>query len=258
MTLSVCLPVLNQKESTQKALDSLKNTQDNDNRYIIVDNGSDDFVRNWLQGLTTDDIVIRNDKNVGLPKALNQALKVNTDDYLFCTHTDIEMFERGWDTKVLEAIKQHGNVGVAGFYGAKGIGTPDIYQTPYQMHQLVRIAPFAGLLCRQDPAIHHHRQFTDLYEECAVLDGFSLITHKDLRFETSFGPHHMYDNDLCLQAIDQGKKNIVINMDIIHYGGRTDVGEDWASPFGKTKQEVHQEAHPPFYEKWRHLLPYCL
>jgi hypothetical protein len=40
-------------------------------------------------------------------------------------------------------------------------------------------------------------------------------------------------------------------MDVDHIGGQTDVGEDWATPMGTTKQQVHTDAHPVFYEKWR-------
>lgn len=249
MTLSVCIPVLNQEESTQATLNSFKRTQSEDVRYIIVDNGSDRFVREWLIGLSGDDIVIRNQENVGLPKALNQALKVNTADYMLCTHTDVEMFEGGWDAKVKRCLESASNVGVAGFYGAKGIGTDNIYKVPYELPQLVRTAPIAGDRCRQDPLIHHHRQFREEWEQCAVLDGFSLIVNKNLRFWNK-SVHHNYDNHICLESINKGYKNIVINMDVQHHGGRTDVGEDWATPFGKTKQQIHADSHIPLYEHW--------
>jgi len=250
-SLAVAIPVLNQEQSTQETLDSLKQNQsEKDVRYIIIDNGCKRNVRSWLKGLSGDDIVIHNDKNVGLPKALNQALKINYHDYLFATHTDITMFESGWDSKVKRILTEFdGNVGVAGFYGAKGIGTDNIYKVPYQMEQLIRIATIAGDRCRQDPLVHHHRQFKGEWEECAVLDGFSLIVRKDLKFWDK-SVHHGYDNFLCLEAINMGLKNIVINMDIQHHGGRTDVGEDWATPFGKTKQQIHAESHIPLYEYW--------
>ena len=252
MKISVSIPVLNQPESTQKTLDSLKSKQSKEIQYIIVDNGSTPPVRDWLIGLSGDDIVIRNEQNVGLPKALNQAMIVSDTDYTFFTHSDIEMFEQDWDLKIEQAIEDAGNVGVAGFYGAYGIGSSDIYRTPYHFTQLVRVIPVAGDRCKQDPKIHGHAQFKELWKKVAVLDGFSLIVKNEAGFvfDESFGPHHMYDSDIALQAYNKGMQVICINMDVIHYGGRTDVGEDWATPFGKTKQEVHREAHPPFYEKW--------
>lgn len=252
ISLSVSIPVLNQPDSTQQTLNSLKRLQSRDIRYIIVDNGSIPPVRDWLIGLSGDDIVIRNENNVGLPKALNQSMLVSEDDYVFHTHSDISMFEQDWDLKTIKSIEEAGNVGVAGFYGAYGIGTNDIYRAPYHFSQMVRVIPVAGLKCKQDPKIHGHSQFSDDWREVAVLDGFSLIVKNDgqLKFWNN-SVHHMYDNDICLEAIDKGMKVICINMDIRHHGGRTDVGEDWASGFGKTKDQVHKDSHVPFYEKWR-------
>ena len=151
MKLDICIPVLNQEESTQKTLDSLKRLQKFDNRYIIIDNGSTRFVRDWLKGLSGDDIVIRNPQNVGLPKALNQALQISNADYVFNTHSDIEMFEQDWDLKTIQAIEEANKiqtVGVAGYFGAMGIGRWDIYKNPYEMYQLVRTNPVAGNRCK--------------------------------------------------------------------------------------------------------------
>jgi GT2 family glycosyltransferase len=101
-----------------------------------------------------------------------------------------------------------------------------------------------------------------MWNYVAVLDGFCLICNIKMLEkvggfdERSYPLHHMYDNDICLESIRAGYKNIVIDMDVDHHGGMTDVGEDWAAPFGKTKDQVHKEAHPPFYQKWRGVLPY--
>ncbi len=251
ITLDICFPVLNQEESTQMALNSFKRTQDDQsNRYIIVDNGSKRFVREWLLGLSGDDFVIKNDNNVGLPKAMNQARKISTADYILFTHTDVEMFEQGWDAKIKKILTDLGSVGVAGFFGAKGLGTHDIYKTEYYMQQLIRTRTIAGTRCRLDPRVHGHYQFDGEIESCAVLDGFALIVRKDLLFWDK-SPHHNYDNDICLESINKGFQNIVINMDVMHYGGRTDVNEDWASEFGKSKAEIHAQSHIPLYEKWK-------
>lgn len=249
------IPVLNQPESTQETLNTLKSLQSKEIRYIIVDNGSTPPVRDWLIGLSGDDIVIRNDKNVGLPKALNQAMAVSRADYVFHTHSDISMFEQAWDIRIEEALEDANKkqtVGVAGFYGAYGIGTTDIYRTPYVMQQLVRVSCTAGHKCRQNPAVHGHSQFHEVWKKVAVLDGFSLIVKNDgkLRFWDK-SVHHIYDSQICLEAYDAGMQVICINCDVQHHGGRTDVGEDWATPFGKTKAEIHSEAHLPFYEMWR-------
>jgi hypothetical protein len=105
-------------------------------------------------------------------------------------------------------------------------------------------------------AVHGYRLPRAETEDVAVMDGFSLIVRTELLnkiggFDRQYPVHHMYDNDICLESLANGYRNIVISMDAQHLGGRTDVGENWAEPMGKTKQQVHQEAHPIFYEKWK-------
>lgn len=262
MKIAIAFPVINQKELTQDILNRFKDTQGMDNQYVIVDNGSDEFVREWLLGLTTDDFVIRNDINAGLIKSYNQVWQVlkNTDmDYIFFTHNDVLMHEKNWDMKLSEILERENEikpVGVACFYGAKGIGTPDIYRSPYVMQQMIRVENVSNCN-RMNKAVHHFRNIRDSkdVEDIAVADGFSLIVSMKLLneiggFDRNFPPHHMYDNDMCLESLDKGYRNIVIAMDCEHLGGRTDVQEDWSKPFGKTKAEIHQEAHPIFYNKW--------
>lgn len=267
MNITIVLPVMNQEEVTQQCLDHLRSHEGTAKLpVLIVDNGSRRPVREWIVGLRDGDFVIRNEENVGVLPALNQAWQVlkNTTDYIFFTHNDMMMYEQNWDDKLVRVLTEkdaqrvHGDdqgIGVAGFYGAKGIGTEDIYKSHYYIHQLIRMGNISGCM-RMDPSVHGFRPPRGEVEEVAVMDGFSLIVATRLLnkiggFDRSFPIHHNYDNDICLESLDKGFRNIVISMDAQHLGGRTDVGEDWATPFGKTKQQVHTDAHPVLYEKWR-------
>ena len=259
MRFAVVVPVLNQKELTQQFLDKLReNEGDYKPPLVIVDNGSSEPVRDWLIGLREGDLVIRNDENIGVMPALNQAWQVlkNTTDFIFYTHNDVLLHEKGWDDKINRILEMLPDCGVAGFYGAKGIGTPDIYRSPYVMQQLIRLVNVSNCN-RMDAALHGFRPIrSGEWEEVAVMDGFSLIVRTELLnklggFDRSYPPHHNYDNDICLESLDKGYKNYVISMDAEHLGGRTDVGEDWNRPFGKEKAQIHSDAHPVMYEKWR-------
>lgn len=269
MKLITGVPIMNQQQVTQEFLKTLRENQTGECPLILVDNGSKPPLREWLIGLNEQDIVIRNEENEGLVTALNQIWHVARDlqaDYIFYTHNDVMVYESGWDDKIKRLIAEEnkkaeilghiGKVGVAGFYGAKGIGTRDIYKTPYLMQQMIRIENVSN--CNRMDANHGYRNIRGgaETEDVAVMDGFSLIVSMELLnklggFDRNYPPHHMYDNDICMESLNSGYRNIVIAMDAQHLGGRTDVGEDWASRFGKTKQQIHQEAHPVFYEKWR-------
>jgi|SRR5581483_8594832 len=257
MKITVAVLVLNQQQITQQFLDQIRKTEGEAKLpLLIVDNGSTPPVRDWLIGLRDNDLVVRNEENVGVMPGLNQAWRVLKDvsDYIFFPHNDLMIYEQGWDDKLVRVLSGLPECGVAGFYGAKALGVPNIYQTPYQMQQLVRMGNVSGCH-RMNAAIHGFMPPRGETEEVAVMDGFSLIVRTELLnkldgFDRSYPPHHNYDNDISLESIDKGYKNYVIAMDADHLGGRTDVGEDWNKNFGKTKAEIHRDAHPVLYNKW--------
>lgn len=260
MTLALVIPVLNHKEETLACLKSFKETASgwDDLEVLIVDNGSRPPAYGW--GIPEEDCsMVLYPENRGVLQAHQEGYESTKADYIYYSHNDATMFEKGWDDKILATIalaeaESGERVGVAGFFGAKGIGTPDIYRSPYQMRQLARNGCVSS--CHRMDAVHGHRPVNEDYELVTVLDGFSLIVSRDLLtltggFDMNLPQHHQYDNNVCLDSIDCGFINIVIPMDAFHHGGVTDVSEDWATPFGKSKQEIHAEAHYPyFYFRW--------
>lgn len=257
MKITVVIPVLNQPEVTQKCLDLLRENEGEAKLpIVIVDNGSTPPVRDWLIGLREGDLVIRNEENVGVMPAQNQAWQVLKDitDYIMYIHTDTLIHEKGWDDKLIRTLESLPNCGVAGFYGAKGIGTHALYRSPYHISQLIRVENVSNCN-RMDASIHGFRPIRGEVEKVAVMDGFSLIVKTELLnklggFDRSTGPHHCYDNMICLDSLNQGYDNYVISMDAEHLGGRTDVGEDWNKPFNREKHQIHADSHIPLYNKW--------
>jgi len=252
MKLSLVVPVHNQKDATRDCLDSFRSTALDwpEVDCLVIDNGSQPPAAQWNPGCR----IIRNEQNIGVLPALQQGYKNTTGDFIFFTHNDVIMYERHWDRKIMAILSDQPEIGVAGFFGAKGIGSPNLYVLPYEKSQLGRSGNVSG--CHRMPAHHGHRLMQNDFEYVAVLDGFSLIINrkfldKNNGFDLNMPPHHMYDNHTCLQSLNLGYRNIVIAMDAFHRGGQTDVHEDWHKVFGKTKKEIHDEAHYPyFYYYW--------
>lgn len=264
MNISLGVPVMNQQKETIDFLKKIQNTSTLLTKIYIVDNGSSPNLISQLNNGNFDSsfigklCVIRNEKNVGVRPALNQIWKACKEDILVITHNDVEFNEINWDKKIIDAFKKHINAGIIGCYGAKGIGTYDIYKSPYSMNQLARITNVSD--CKMDKNFHNFRSLEHSFENVAVFDGFFMAIKKELLdnvkgFSDILPEHHNMDNLICIQSIANGYDNIVIPMDIFHRGGMTDVGQDWATGFGKTKQQVHEEAHPPLYQYCRGILP---
>lgn len=254
VSLSFSLLAINHEEETKKYLNSFKDNADKwqDLELKFVDNGSEKSMTEW--GIAKENEIIRNDVNVGVVMGMQQIYEQTTSDYIIIVHNDVEMFEKGWDTK-LKRILDEVKPGVAGFFGAKGLGTSELYRVPYQMHQLIRIENVSGAY--RMPAGHGHRPPRGEWEPVTMMDGFSMIFSRKFLdenggFDTNLPPHHMYDAHTCLQSLDLGYRNIVISMDCFHHGGMTDVHERWNEPFGMDKAEIHRLAHYPyFYMYWK-------
>jgi GT2 family glycosyltransferase len=273
MKFSLAIPVLNQKEEILETLNSYYSLAKypEDIPLILIDNGSNPTVASWIFQFTKNFplvklIVHRNAENIGVTKSLNQIWELSKgncckSDFIFYSHSDVIMQEQDWDVKLLKYLTEISAVGVIGFGGAKGIGSPELYKEPYVIWQLVRTGFFSNM---QDAEIHGRRMINEI-EPCAVLDGFSLIVNTKLLEETNgfdeenYPIHHMYDNDICLESIKHGYFNFVLNIKCHHKGGITATRGDydkWLRNQGiEGDSEIHRKAHENFYEKWRGFIP---
>lgn len=263
MKITIGIPVFNQEEQTLKCLRLIFENTNCIDEIVIVDNGSterfeDTFKKEFPHVDKLNLIVIRNEQNLGVRPALNQIFKKATGDIVVFTHNDVEIYEKGWDEKIRAAFSVHTNAGIIGAYGAKGIGDSNIYQVPYVMQQLARQSCVSN--ARMDRGIHGFRNLQNDFENVAVFDGFFMAIKKELLEKTQgfsdiLPIHHSYDNLICIQSLENGYENILLSLDITHVGGQTDVKEDWVKGTGKSKADIHADAHPPLYEYGRGLLP---
>jgi glycosyltransferase involved in cell wall biosynthesis len=275
MRLTIGIPVMNQEEETLRCLQQIIETCHQVDEIILVDNGStyplSETLKEKLPQMTFSegivnhitpsmilDNIIRNETNLGVRPALNQIFEKATGDVIIYTHNDVQFFEEGWDDKIRGAFAVHQDAGIIGAYGAKGIGTIDIYETPYVMQQLARSSCVSD--ARMDKAVHGFRNLKNEFEDVAVFDGFFMAIKKELLEKTGgfsdiLPQHHNYDNLICIQSLENGYRNLIVSLDVEHLGGRTDTREDWSKGMGKEKIDIHRDAHPPLYEYGRGLLP---
>ncbi len=262
--ITIGVPVLNQEIQTKKFLKLLQEHTHKIDEIIIIDNGSDKEFTSSLHSFNLDsDIinkikVIRNDNNIGVRPALNQIWEESKGDIILFTHNDVEIYTNGWDDMIRDTFNEQTDAGIVGAYGAKGIGTADIYKKPYEMCQLARTLNVSD--ARMDREVHGFRHLNNKFENVAVFDGYFMAIKKELLdkvggFSDILPQHHNYDNLICIQSIENGYENIVIRLDTYHVGGQTDVGEDWTKGFKREKSEIHADAHPPLYEYGKGILP---
>lgn len=188
-------------------------------------------------------------------------------DVIACLHDDLEINENGWDQDVREAF-ENPRVGLVGFGGARGLGSDDIYRTPYNPMQLAR----QDFVSNMRHAEAHGRRGL-VPERVACLDGFSQIGRREFwegysyaraladfggvdgsgtnpvyikgnlseqeweqnlfeRMEALGMVHHAYDACLGAFAARLGWEVWMLPVACHHFGGRTAVADnrytDWA------------------------------
>ena len=99
MKCDIVIPVWNNKEVTQRCLESIFDNTHCEYRLIIIDNASDASTRQYLDQvkLSRPDkvLLIANEENVGFTKAVNQGIKVSSSDYVCINNNDIIVSD-GW------------------------------------------------------------------------------------------------------------------------------------------------------------------
>lgn len=109
--ISIIIPIKNLKEITQVCLDSIKNYTHN-YELILIDDGSEEETKEFLIN-TEKNFLIRNDKSVGWPKAINQGSEIATGDYIIYLNNDV-VVTPNWIEKMVAHFKMDNKLGILG------------------------------------------------------------------------------------------------------------------------------------------------
>jgi len=241
---------------------------------VIVENGG----RTALRPEATCFTIERRNEWLGSVPAMNVAMQAARGLYgqraevVVALHDDVEIDQEGWDAEVLNHFALHPQCGLAGFSGALGLGSDDIYSAPYSPMQLAR-RDFRSNL--REAESHGIRSITPHRVICH--DGFSLIgraswwlwgkkgsgraqsTPWDVLVAAKY-VHHAYDGALGLLAHQAGWESWYIPVACHHLGGRTAVANTAYIEWAMT-QEPGGDAgfwnlsHLKLYDLGRGILP---
>lgn len=218
---------------------------------------------------------------IGVQRALEDGHEI-----IACLHDDLEIQEPRWDETVSRLFRACPRAGLCGFGGAKGLGDPDIYQTPYNPHQLARREFRSNM---RDAEAHGVR--SQVAEPVACLDGFSQIGLASFWRQQKLGvpvyegtgrplnlfevmqqwgvTHHFYDGMLGCFAKRLGYQVWYLPIACHHSGGATAVGDKryqkWANAQPITRdsrghmaggdQGFWLKAHQVGYDEFKDVLP---
>jgi len=101
--IDIILPFFNQTELLNNCIKSIRQHTTNYN-LILIDNGSTEKIK---------EVCIRNESNLGYPKAINQGLKQSTADFVLLLNSDTEVCEN-WTDLLKAPFNDDKTVGAVG------------------------------------------------------------------------------------------------------------------------------------------------
>ena len=235
--------VHNQEALTRACLESLRATT-TPFELCVVDNGSTDRIEDAVRSLALPFPLRhhRNDVNAGLIIALNQGARLASGEVLCFLHNDTEMREPAWLERLVSALGDGGQVGLAGLYGVRRLRRDGRYVGRTIVHCL------EGGPRLPAPVV-----------EVAAVDGVCLCLRRALLdaiggFDESYGFFHGYDRDLSFAVRERGLRCVVVDAPFVHRGGGTRTGD--RAPEGAARDlEQRRQAMARFGAKWQHRLP---
>lgn len=232
MKVSIVIPVHNNAKYTKACVESIRRTtKRGDYELIIVDNGSDEATKQYLE--TLDATIITNEKNEGFAKAVNQGLRKSRGTYYFMLNNDTVLYP-GWLNRMVAAFDDRtGAVGPVSNYvmGRQRVVVGRKQATPEQIHNIVSA------------------QNRGQTAEAEFLIGFALMVSKaaadkvGLLDERFFAGSDDLDYSLRLRLAGY-KLKIAEDVFVYHAGHRT------SQSLLHKSDEFFEQANSEFFKKW--------
>lgn len=232
MDLSIVMGVLNQFDIAVQAIQLLieRANRPKDLEFIIIDNGSvGDFGKyladklgiEHLSQIVAQITIVKNQENVGNYPLFSQGLIYAKAPVVAFFHSDLFVYQKGWDTSIVAHFDANQDLGLVGFigstqldsFGGRGSGTHSNFQG-------LTLGKWSG-----SKAEVHGRKDEGFIIAGAVVDGCSMIFRTkvlaSLEVKPDYPPHHFYDRMMSAQVIEAGYKVGILGIACDHISGQT-------------------------------------
>lgn len=285
MKLSLVIPFIDQVDITKHCIEVAAKNAGQEFELVLIDNGSDKrlFPEAKPKGkaghywFTPDyDVPMRyllNKENIGVLPTFKQAFE-NTDSDIICfIHNDVLLHEENWVQKVIDAFTAVPKLGLAGIFGAVGVG-----DNGGRIRSQSKMLGLEWGKCEcHEVAWQHHSEFMDGVSPATILDGVGMFFSREAAnsllqtdiFDDWRAPHHFYDRIIPLKLIDRGFRIATIGLGFDHWSGATANSSDkyqksgmaWLKRNGHTPladgvdHTIYTIAENQFFYEFGHRIP---
>lgn len=213
-------------------------------------------------GVDFEIIRIENHNEYSIAEAYNRgAMKANNEFLVFC-HEDVLFHTDNWGAVVIDAFNRNTKLGLCGFAGS----VLKTYEPSGWFTRLRQNRKCYFIQGSNDRAFHENVFLVDENTKVACLDGFCLITKKEIFLENQFDENiitgfHGYDIDLSLSIGQNFDLEVLFGIDVEHFShGNMDgnyydaiinINRKWMHILPKIITDVDSKTHK--YEEYRSL-----
>lgn len=208
--ISIIIPAFNEHEMTAECITALRECGGVD-EIILIDNGSDPPFTKPYTGFI-DCQLLRNEENLGFPKAVNQGIAAAKNPIVVLLNNDV-IVTPGWAEKLALSLGYYSIVGPVTNYsaGKQRVSLP-VYENTQELNEAAK---------------ERAEQYGDRVEEVRWVIGYCMAFWRSLweeigPFDESLWPCCGEEIDFCLRARDAGYRiGIVLGCFVHHEGSRT-------------------------------------
>jgi glycosyltransferase involved in cell wall biosynthesis len=111
--VTVIIPCYNDGAYIEQAINSIVNQTVKPDKIIVIDDGSDEATKTVLRKIVVENLELIFQKNQGVCKTRNNAIRLTTTDYILNLDAD-DYFEPSFIEKAVNILKRNPDVGIVG------------------------------------------------------------------------------------------------------------------------------------------------
>jgi O-antigen biosynthesis protein len=216
----IIIPVWNERELTGKCVDSIEKNTTLPHRIILIDNASGIKTASYLKELSEKDkggiVLIRNEENIGFPRAVNQGIAVSSAPYLCILNNDTEVY-KGWLEEMINIAESNPDIGI--------------------------INPSSNNLGQNKPL----EGFSGKWIEMPSCVGFCMLIKREViqeigNFDEIYSPGNFEDTDFSRRAAKAGYKCVMAKGAYVYHVQNTGFKKrkDWDEKFKRNLNIFNQ------------------
>ena len=230
----IIIPVWNQAEATRDCLEHIISNTEYPYRLIIIDNGSGDETKNYLESFKKEHsdkvLLIRNEQNDGFVKAVNQGMRSSNADYICIMNNDTLPAKR-WLSELVSFAESHEKVGLLNPLSSGHIP------------RKISVNEYA-----QDVAKNK-----DVYMEMNQCQGFCMLVKRAVvdkigYMDERFGVGGFDDTDYSMRAHKAGYRSVCVHSSYVFHK------EHQSFNAMGDRKKIQSQYEKEYFKKWpRHL-----